>query len=159
MVKQRGKPRVLILLCSLPQAFQPAAHGAPALCRVHDGLFRFLLGPAPSRQRFRQAGSVLFSVFGRSDFSRAFIPGLRFRSFPRRSKYCFVSDTPEISRFPCREHANVPGFTDYAGSQRLSRLIETSRVAFPIYEQGRRPEGTFRSSIAQPADPAVYASP
>jgi len=39
-----------------------------------------------------------------------------------------------------------------------SRSIALSPVAFPTYIQGRRPVGSFRSSMSQPAGTAVYAS-
>src|SRR5437899_8757290 len=53
---------------------------------------------------------------------------------------------------------NVLGVFDYAGTEHGSRPTAMPRVAFPIYPQGRRPECSFRSSIAQPAGSAVYAS-
>jgi len=59
-------------------------------------------------------------------------------------------DTPEVSRFSCMLFLDVLRFFDYAGPDAHSRSNANARVAFPLPEQGRRPEMDF-SKLNSPA--------
>ena len=54
---------------------------------------------------------------------------------------------------------DVPGVFDYAGPDMARDFAPLADVAFPQTEKGQRPVLSFRSSIAQPTDASVYASP
>jgi hypothetical protein len=82
--------------------------------------------------------------------------GLRLVAFPDRPA---GAGAKEVSRFSCILFLGVPGVFDYAGPGVGSRITPPAGVAFPLTEKGRRPVLSFRSSIAQPTDASVYASP
>src|ERR1035437_7682450 len=91
-----------------------------------------------------------------SDSSSAYMSGLRLVAFPDRPA---GAGAKEVSRFSCILFLGVPGVFDYAGPGVGSRITPPAGVAFPLTEKGRRPVLSFRSSIAQPTDASVYASP
>ena len=73
---------------------------------------------------------------------------VRLSAFSDRSRS--DRDTPEVSRFSCMLFLDVLRFFDYAGPDAHSRSNANARVAFPLPEQGRRPEMDF-SKLNSPA--------
>ena len=116
--------------------------------------------PPPPRRRPSLFGSFIGTT-ARSDPSTACLSGVRLSAFPDRPPV--RRDTAEVSRFSCMLFLMFvlkrAGFSDYAGSGFRSRL------SLPPMLPSRHSQGVgtrmlgFRSSITQPINASVYASP
>src|ERR1039457_5546563 len=76
--------------------------------------------------------------------SRTGLPAQTPKRSPGSRAYCFSA---------CLGSSTTPGPTS------ARDITPPAGVAFPLTEKGRRPVLSFRSSIAQPTDASVYASP
>ena len=107
-----------------------------------------------------EAFAPLFGCFigttAQSDSSLAYMSGLWLLTFPDRSA---AADTKEVSRFSCMLFLDVLGSSTTPGLTAARDLTLLASMAFPQTAKGRRPVVSFRSSIAQPTDASVYASP
>src|SRR3954467_2647566 len=94
-----------------------------------------------------------------SDSSRAYMSGVRLCIFPDRSGSRPEPDTREVSRFSCILFLSVRGFSDYAGLAGCSRLTQPAMWPSSSSGESRHPDQpVFRSSMAPPTDPSIYAS-
>src|SRR5215475_12775872 len=94
-----------------------------------------------------------------SDSSRVCMPALRLWAFSGRPRSGFFRGTPEVSRFSCMLFLSVRRFLDYAGPADHSRLSRSAVLPSPLRQKVGGPDpAVFRSSIAPPTDPSVYAS-
>src|SRR3954470_14679778 len=94
-----------------------------------------------------------------SDSSRAYMSGVRLCIFPDRSGSRPKPDTREVSRFSCILFLSVRGFSDYAGLAGCSRLTQPAMWPSSSSGESRHPDQpVFRSSMAPPTDPSIYAS-
>jgi len=133
---------------------------SPALSRVRVRFGVVILGPRPSLHQLRRG----LRLFVRQLHRYYGAVRLLHRVHVRRSVIGLPG--PVCSR---RRDGDLPvlvhvvsrraGVFDYAGPGGNSRLALRVSVAFPLTEKGRHPVLRFRSSIAQPADASVYASP
>jgi hypothetical protein len=69
------------------------------------------------------------------------------------------ANVPEVSLFSCMLLLSGRGPFDYAESNCPSRLSRQVVLPSPLWGKGRRPDGSFRSSIAPPTDALVYFKP
>ncbi len=143
-------------------ATEPLGHGLPrsvsGSCRVpqRSPWSALFPPPPPPRRRPSLFGSFIGTT-AQSDSSTAYMSGLRQIAFPDRSR--ISRDAMEVSRFSCMLFLNVLGSLTTPGPAFSSRLA-LSPVLPSRHSQGvgARILG-FRSSIAQPINASVYASP
>jgi hypothetical protein len=160
MVQQGREPFLLLFPRRSAHAAQPLGHSFPAPCRARVRLCVVLLGLRPSLHNLRRGlHPPLFGCFtgttAQSGSSPAYMPGLRLFAFPDRP---VGAGAKEVSRF-CILFSACLGSSTTPSPVSARDLAPIAGVAFPLSEQGRRPVHCFRSSIAQPTDASVYASP
>ena len=146
VVEQRREPFLLALFGGSPYTLQPGGHARPARGPARVGLRRVPLGPCPwlptLRRRSPARVRVVPRYYDRARLLVAVHHRLRLHAFPMRTRRLLPVVGHEISRFPRKERAHMPG-SQTARGRRAARDDATCRVAFCCLDGVGTPEQTF----------------